>query len=67
MDTNRNANAPNDASSEPDLEGVFDDPFFKAMNAYRAAAHSGDKAAIASAEDAWREQVRAELITQMSR
>lgn len=52
-------------------DDTFDNPlesdFFVAMNAYRAAKASGDPEAIARAEDAWREQVRSEIIEQASR
>ncbi len=39
--------------------------FFAAMHSYRAAQRSGDQQATQDAEDAWREQVRAELIARM--
>ncbi|MDO4807285.1 MAG: hypothetical protein Q4A07_08555 [Coriobacteriales bacterium] len=35
--------------------------FLQAMNAYRSAKAAGDAEAMRKAEDAWREQVRAEL------
>ena len=54
---------PQDDTNENPLESDF----FVAMNAYRAAKASGDPEAIARAEDAWREQVRAEIIEQANR
>ena len=52
---------------QPDEMGnPLEEPFFKAMNAYRAAKSSNDPKAIAEAEDAWREQVRAELMAHMA-
>ncbi|MDO4797686.1 MAG: hypothetical protein Q4A01_06675 [Coriobacteriales bacterium] len=39
--------------------------FFAAMHAYRAAKDSGDGQATQAAEDALREQVRAEIIARM--
>ncbi len=47
-----------------ELKGEAD--FFAAMHAYRAARDSGDDRATQDAEDALREQVRAELIARMS-
>jgi hypothetical protein len=53
-DTPSEAPAPSD--------NPLDTDFFRAMNAYRAARHGGDPAAIAAAEDALREVVRGEII-----
>ncbi len=39
--------------------------FLSAMHAFRAARRSGDSDAEREAEQAWREQVRAELIAKM--
>ena len=54
-------------SQDDTYENPLESDFFVAMNAYRAAKASGDPEAIARAEDAWREQVRAEIIEQASR
>lgn len=54
-------------SQDDAFENPLESDFFVAMNAYRAAKASGDPEAIARAEDAWREQVRAEIIEQASR
>lgn len=40
--------------------------FLNAMQAYRKAKDSGDEKAMQEAEDAWRERVRAELVSKMS-
>ncbi|GEM_PF-943777 len=52
-------------SEEPDEAAEEEDPtqteFFRAMNAFRAAKHSGDKAQMDAAEAHLREVVRAEL------
>ena len=53
-------------SQDDTNENPLESGFFVAMNAYRAAKASGDPEAIARAEDAWREQVRAEIIEQAS-
>lgn len=55
------------ASQNDAFENPLESDFFVAMNAYRAAKASGDPEAIARAEDAWREQVRAEIIEQANR
>ncbi len=55
-----------DAPTDEELEGLLQDPLFKAMNAYRAARSLGNEEDVANAEDAWREQVRAKIIAQMS-
>lgn len=54
-------------SQDDAFENPLESDFFVAMNAYRAAKASGDPEAIARAEDAWREQVRAEIIEQANR
>lgn len=54
-------------SQDDTFENPLESDFFVAMNAYRAAKASGDPEAIARAEDAWREQVRSEIIEQASR
>ena len=51
----------NDEELKSELE------FMEAMRAYRRARESGDATAMREAEDAWREQVRSELIAREGR
>ena len=46
-----------------DLESEL--AFLKAQEAYKAAVRAGDPEKVAAAEDAWREQVRQELMRNM--
>ena len=49
-----------ETSDEQDLAREFE--FLKAAEAYRAAKRSGDAESTRAAEEAWREQVRRELM-----
>ena len=51
-----------EAENKDELKSELD--FLAAMQAYRNACDSGDAEAIRAAEDAWREQVRSELMSQ---
>jgi hypothetical protein len=57
-------------SATPEPQAPSDNPldtdFFRALNAFRAARHGGDPAAIAAAEDALRDVVRAEIVDSCS-
>ena len=53
-----------EAENKDELKSELD--FLAAMQAYRNARDSGDAEAIRAAEDAWREQVRREIIESMN-
>ena len=56
--------AADELEGAPDIQN--DLSFLQAAQTFRAARASGDAEQITSAEDAWREQVRREIIESMS-